>query len=765
MANFRLDNPEQFISLVNLLSLRNNGQLQQSHGEEEEHEDNGCEEKRDEFKQRFLDRFAEMMSREKDGKRPCCVALRESGDRYLNADFKISLIVARSADFNNADEKFRSKLERLLGAIGTSVYKESNDISAIKKDLWEELLCYNQPRLDSCANSLRDNLKAFKAAGSLDSLPSYRASQSPQNSDSELTAFCDSDSIGPYSVATHIDYLMLARKRILELDDILCIGDRTTQRRLLAEYAYSMRHMKSLRILINSSPEVPIGRRLLSDILVLGHLRTCYFTLVEAALNLPGFANLSIIFVKNLPRRVCPAALPPLADAMQNLGLALDPTSVQYFISETLGVTGAKQAFKKLQNGNSRQHLPTHAELQLVLHLMRTTDINTMDKEVYPYIGCSKLSCFLCSVFIKSLHHNGIKLRTCGSHGKIYTPWSIPDVDGLCADMVTTLHSASNEIRHLLVREMLKPITITAHAVESWLPQNLYVLGGPYEFLAVARSYLSQADREKEPHQLVPEAKRKSFMLYAMLLNGYRPDPSIQFGIISKVLYFEFGFVTGRGSEGEQVLPWVYRSLISKCSFREFWTAFQSNDLVALMDAKGLGPMRKEVQHFEAFMTIGRNYWCPTVWPLRCFVNSPDMAAPLSVTMDYGFFNCKTVEETFSLKGVYKELLESPKVDPIELHAACAQGKLYDFARGHKPNLERRFKKLMINIYPLYNNAEGVRGSVSIFWLSVLFLFLSITFTYLSDRVYPRHTDLANIGSAVCGYLRCAKWISRGYDM
>ncbi|KIO03216.1 hypothetical protein M404DRAFT_1001491, partial [Pisolithus tinctorius Marx 270] len=249
--------------------------------------------------------------------------------------------------------------------------------------------------------------------------------------------------------------------------------------------------------------------------------------------------------------------------------------------------------------------------------------------------------------------------------------------------------------------------------------------GGP-----PARPYLDPADREKEPHQLVPEAKRKSFILYALLLNGYHPNPSIEPDTICKELYFEFGFVTGRGSEGEQVLPWVYRKLIPECTFTEFWTAFQSNNLVALMDEKGLGPERKKVLHFEDFMKIKRNYPRPSVWRLRHFVHSQGVDPPLSVFMDYGFFNCITVGEVFSLKEVYQELLESPRVDPMELHAACIKGNLYSFARRHNPNLEQRFKTLMTNIYPLRNNTQWAVASPSFLLFLVLF-FVSVSFTNL----------------------------------
>ncbi|KAI6146663.1 hypothetical protein BKA82DRAFT_4356070 [Pisolithus tinctorius] len=179
------------------------------------------------------------------------------------------------------------------------------------------------------------------------------------------------------------------------------------------------------------------------------------------------------------------------------------------------------------------------------------------------------------------------------------------------------------------------------------------------DLLKIARPYLKPADRGREFHQLVPVEKRNSFLLYGLLLNGYHPNPSLP---LCNDLYFEFGFVTGRGLEGEEVLPGVYRSLISRCSFTEFWTAFQSNNLIGLMDEKGLGPERKKVLHFEDFMKIKRNYPRP-------------------------------IGEVFSLKEVYQELLESPRVDPMELHAACIKGNLYNFARRHNPNLEQRFKR------------------------------------------------------------------------
>lgn len=279
----------------------------------------------------------------------------------------------------------------------------------------------------------------------------------------------------------------------------------------------------------------------------------------------------------------------------------------------------------------------------------------------------------------------------------------------------------------------------------AWFHEKWRTPNSQYEhpdFLAVARPYLDPEDRQKELDQLLPEAKRKSFMLYAMLLNenGFH---SFLSDMVHRDLYFEFGFVTGRGSEGEQVLPGVYMSLISRCSFAEFWTAFESKDLIRLMDEKGLKGARIEVQHLEAFLKIKCDDWCPTVWHLRLFVQSPDVDPPPHITMDYGFSNCETVEEKNILKEVYRRLLQSSLVDPMDLHAACIQGKVFDFSRQHEPLLELRFGRLMSNIYPLPRNikrvgacaADEVETPSFLFFLALFFFFLSVPFIWFSGCV------------------------------
>lgn len=310
MAKFQWEDHKQFISLINMLSLRNGGQL----GPNDEEADEGVEvdvdnrwnqpfvgdSKEDELKQHFLDRFAEIMSRNKGGKHVCCVALRQSGDRRLDGDVKISLLIARNVAFKNHDKKFCSTLQELLAAIGASADDEIRDLSEVKKKLWEESIHYNQPRIDHYADSLRDNLKAFKSAGSLDSIPPYSSDpQFPPYGNFEPTTFCDDPGIGPYSADTHDAYMRFAQERILELDNILCTKGRAWRRRLV-ERTYAIRRMRSLQTLINSCSKTSVRHKLFRDILFLGRLESCLRMFMEAALHIPGLAQLSIILIENL---------------------------------------------------------------------------------------------------------------------------------------------------------------------------------------------------------------------------------------------------------------------------------------------------------------------------------------------------------------------------------------------------------------------------------------------------------------------------------
>ncbi|KAI5997799.1 hypothetical protein F5J12DRAFT_329143 [Pisolithus orientalis] len=727
------------------------------------------------------------------------------------------------------------------------------------------------------------------------------------------TAFCDSNEIGPYSKATHNAYMQFAQAHLRELLDVFSFGDRAVQRCLLAERAYFIRHMYSVRIFINASCN-DLGSRLLSDIDFLGRLRSCYYTLVEAAETIPGFANLSIMLVDKPASHNLPPALPSLDDLFKWLGLPLNPATVQKFVGD-MTIATVRQDFLKLQRKAFFQTLATHAEIQLVFYIAQRMHPETVTKEFHPYIGCSKLCCFLCFTFLRFFGQYGPFFKVRGCHGRVYPLWSLPDADGLHVDMCMELYLALRKTLGHMSREMTRAVaTSPHHKVESsagitddysvpssyihdyhaeltiqskfhalraalaaksssdkahevvansdleddraeltrytsfplrsgkcahcdkktsrkcskctgpwlcskmcegiydfydhnfkcairrpldsadyleracweneipddidtleeygfikfpsafdrrnllgvfiglthmgigsrelrkwqedgmllanitstyegkpeygrgecyeWFRENIYILNRTdaqtyiRDQFAIVRPYLDVGDQSKDPHELVPNAKRKSFLLYAILFNGWHPDPSHSEKSIQD-LYYTFGFCLCCDIGSEQVLARLYMMLICRCSFQEFWLAYQNHSLVALMDAKGLEKARQNIQHLEGFLKIKPNDWCPTVWHLRLFTQSRAALPGRYVARDYGFFNCETVEEQFALKETYKRLLEIPKVDPMELHVACIQGELYGFARTHLPDLQWRFGKIMKNSYPTHADVEG----------------------------------------------------------
>ncbi|KAI6165503.1 hypothetical protein EDD17DRAFT_1871665 [Pisolithus thermaeus] len=170
---------------------------------------------------------------------------------------------------------------------------------------------------------------------------------------------------------------------------------------------------------------------------------------MEVAQRLPGFAQPSIILVENLEPRTLSCKLPPLMDAMY----------LEHYQGKTEVRAASKKAFSK--------PLHIHAELQLSLYITKTAYNEIMSSEIHPYIGCSKLSCFLCAAFIKCFVLDGVTFRMRGSHRKIYTRWSIPNTDGPEDDMIAALNSALEETQSFLRSELMKPIISTTHLPES----------------------------------------------------------------------------------------------------------------------------------------------------------------------------------------------------------------------------------------------------------------------------------------------------------
>ncbi len=266
-----------------------------------------------------------------------------------------------------------------------------------------------------------------------------------------------------------------------------------------------------------------------------------------------------------------------------------------------------------------------------------------------------------------------------------------------------------------------------------WFLKNFYVLERPMTkdeaqqkliatFYDKARPYLDIEDRNKTARDLKPEAKGTSYYLLAEILLRISPNPIER-------NWYSFGFVTCRGQGEESMLVDLYqllltesdgsffyefhnrrRGVIQPATFTQFWKAYEAGTLIQLMDSKGLKELRSRLPFLEGFLSVPPAGPRPSVWNLKQFleISDPMDHPPIpSVNVDYGFINCGTFEETYTLMEIYGKVLKT--ANPLELHQACVAGDLFQFASGYV-RMEERWRSLMRNFYPLKEVVESELG-------------------------------------------------------
>ncbi|KAJ7757491.1 hypothetical protein B0H16DRAFT_1885519 [Mycena metata] len=200
-----------------------------------------------------------------------------------------------------------------------------------------------------------------------------------------------------------------------------------------------------------------------------------------------------------------------------------------------------------------------------------------------------------------------------------------------------------------------------------------------------------------------PKEKQHCDLLCNLILSEMHPPPELD------ELWVTFGFCACSEAE-ERILAAVYTELIQdkKCTFEELYHAYESSTLIALFDSKKLGTQAKQIPHLEVVLK-GSPKAFQSVWYLKQFVASRDEGKrPIpSVTVDYGFMNClKNEAERTLLKDLYRQVFALPHApfDPMKLHEACIQGKLYEYVEGLlklRKKDQKVLKRLLKNPYPL----------------------------------------------------------------
>ncbi|KAJ4485196.1 hypothetical protein J3R30DRAFT_3813504 [Lentinula aciculospora] len=312
-------NKGQFIALTNLLSLRNGRQLQppseqasefgndfpQSNPRVKQRTDSSPE---DDLKQRFLDRLAEVISKDKRVEYVACTTMKEYQDH-------VKVWVACNDGLDENDKAFLCSFSAKMSAL--AIIQQNS--------LWNLLLKHNTPRLGVYA--------------------SWVSSKDHQLS---LNTICDEN-----MKKTLNDFLdtIEHRSSTNKFDRLCCL-------------ALQIRDIPSAQKMIQDY--LKNGKCLWKSIIFLARFRRAYLTFCEIAQTIPRFCSLEFF---PIPKIITPCKPPPLklADTFHLLRQPLNTTTVHRFVAR-ISIQDAQQRFDQRQ----KQSLHVHAELQIVQHLLQS---------------------------------------------------------------------------------------------------------------------------------------------------------------------------------------------------------------------------------------------------------------------------------------------------------------------------------------------------------------------------------------------------------
>lgn len=259
------------------------------------------------------------------------------------------------------------------------------------------MVLYHQNRIEhSYIPNLRASFKAYDAA------PGRNGTNTPENS--------------AVSDAT------LSILRTLLFDSNINGTSTLEKHTRLVIAAYNLRRTRNIEEVLYSSPSTTSrSKSLWLDICLLARLRVAFQNFKDIALTLPSFEQVTVILVSRPLTPANPSQRPlNLNETFGILQLDLDPTTTKAVLGQNWTVTKIKREFAKRQ----KQKPNVHAEVQMLMSL-NTNGSSTSG--LFPYFGCSKLSCFMCNHFIQSYG----RFTTRGCHGRLFKPWTVPSVDRL----------------------------------------------------------------------------------------------------------------------------------------------------------------------------------------------------------------------------------------------------------------------------------------------------------------------------------------------
>lgn len=192
---------------------------------------------------------------------------------------------------------------------------------------------------------------------------------------------------------------------------------------------FELRHNKCFQYLLVKSGKVPQGTKLHRQLRKLSRYRQIVHDLVSNVNFLREFECIEVEQVSTTSPIKPDLRSQSLVNALQSLNL--EPRA------KTKSMEQGFQALRK-------KPLHVHAEVELV------TFYTSRGRKPSPFIGCSKLACFLCNMFLQ--FHPQFQMR--GTHRKLYTGWTLPAIQNTPHTIKNIVTKMCKELESTIARVM-----------------------------------------------------------------------------------------------------------------------------------------------------------------------------------------------------------------------------------------------------------------------------------------------------------------------
>ena len=193
--------------------------------------------------------------------------------------------------------------------------------------------------------------------------------------------------------------------------------------------AFELKHNQCFRHLLVGSGKVPNGMKLHRQLRKLSRYRQSVLDLCRTADVLKRPSRVQVERVPTTPPLQLPPSKETFRSVLLSMGLRVDGD-----------LNARERGFRELR----KKPLHVHAEVELV------TFYTARGREHGPFIGCSKLACFLCSMFLK--FHPGFRVRD--THRKVYTGWTLPNISNTPRAMRTAMDEMTRELEQTVRRSL-----------------------------------------------------------------------------------------------------------------------------------------------------------------------------------------------------------------------------------------------------------------------------------------------------------------------